>query len=342
VSTAHVGLGSPLSFLVMAQLSSFTFTASIKAPDNAVASSLATTGGWQNTAATPIQALAGDDIISSIGAFADLGAVGTTAPVFGSTAAYYATPPTAAPSLYSAAIANGGNGVIDMGAGRDTLSGTTSGLRSIGILNGKIGGANTTEKIAMGAGDDTIVGLNFSATSANTYAIYNTGTIDLGDGKDLIQGTKLATVASGAAIYNSGTIQGGAGDDTFDAITGGWAGNGKVDGGAGIDCVMGFGSGTFDGGTGVKDSLILPEGSYSVKYAVKPTASTATFGLTRNGDTGIVMNCTGFEAINTINPAAPGLHPQAIGGLRLVGFVIDAAGLITTQTFASNALPLPA
>jgi len=325
----------------MAQLSSFTFTAILKAPDNAVASSLATTGGWQNTATT-IQALVGDDIISSIGAFADLGAVGTAAPVFGPTANYYATTPTAATSLYNAAIANGGNGVIDMGAGRDTLSGTTFGLRSIGILNGKIGGANTTERIAMGAGDDTIVGLNFSATSANTYAIYNTGTIDLGDGKDLIQGTKLSTATSGSAIYNSGTILGGAGDDTFDAITGGWAGNGKVDGGAGIDTVMGFGSGTFDGGAGVKDSLILPEGSYNVKYSVKPTATTATFGLTRNGDTGIVMNCTGFEAIDTINPAAPGVHPQAIGGLRLLGFVIDAAGLMTSQTFASNALPLPA
>jgi hypothetical protein len=312
----------------MAQLSTFRFT-NLAAGDFANAATDSTTGGWQNTAVSPIQALGGEDIIQSIGVFADLGATGTNVPVFGPTSAYYVGTPTL---LYNAAIANGGGGAIDMGAGRDLLTASTSGLRSIGILNGKIGGSNTTERLVMGIGEDSIVGINVSAASASTYGIYNTGTIDLGTGNDTIQGIKSSTAATGAAIFNSGTILGGTGDDTFDALTGGWAGTGTVDGGAGADVLKGFGSGTFNGGAGLKDEIILGEGNYTLKYSAIPTATVAKFALTRNGDATKVMTIEGFEAITSNNPLAAGIHPTAVDGLRTSAFSIDADGLFTSVT----------
>jgi hypothetical protein len=333
----------------MALLSSFRFTPNAKAGDVAAASVLPDTGGWQNNAATTINTLAGDDTISSAGSFAVLGAVaGSATPaVFGPTDAYYATPAslTAASSLYSAAIANGGNGVIDMGAGKDTLTATTFGVRSIGILNGKIGGGGATptgERMVMGLGDDCIVGQNASTGAiANTYGIYNTGTIDLGAGNDSIQGIKVSTAATGAAIFNNGSILGGDGNDSFDALIGGWAGSGTVSGGNGADVVKGFGSGNFDGGAGAKDELILGEGVYNVKYNAVPTAINASFQLTRSGNPGVVMNVVGFEAIGSaLKPLAAGVHPQAVGGLRLASFTIDAAGDFSFTTFQKATAPI--
>jgi len=338
----------------MTLLSTFKFTNLPKAADTADASFLPTTGGWQNNAGTTIAALNGDDIISSSGSFSALGAVAgsLTPPVFGPTDAYYANPAslTGLTSLYSAAIANGGNGVIDMGGGKDTLSATTAGARSIAILNGKIGGggltngvlAPTSERIVMGGGDDCIVGKNIPVdASGNTYGVYNTGTIDLGAGNDSIQGVKNSTAATGAAIFNNGSILGGDGNDTFDALTGGWAGSGKVDCGGGADVVKGFGSGTFDGGAGVKDELILGEGVYTVKYNALPTASVANFQLTRAGNPGVVMNVVGFEGIGSaLKPLAAGVHPQALGGLRLAAFTIDAAGDFTFTTFQAARAPI--
>jgi len=322
----------------MAQLSSVLFTNVANGGDVATAGTTA----WQNTAAAPIQAQAGDDVIQSFFSV-ELGAL-TGTPTYGPNSAYYSVVPTVAANLYKAGIANGGNGTIDMGAGKDILNGTVgSGIRSIGILNGKIGGGGATptgEKLFMGIGDDEIHGINTSDTQANTFGIYNTGTIDLGNGNDTIQGIKASTATTGAAIFNNGSIQGGTGDDTFDALIGGWAGSGKVDGGAGADSVMGFGSGTFDGGAGLNDELILPEGTYAVKYTVRPTATTATFQLTRNGDAGVVMNCTGIEGITSNNPLAAGIHPTVVDTFRLVSFAIDAGGNFTalTLTPASAAL----
>jgi len=319
----------------MAQLSSVVFTNVAQGSDIATAGNTA----WQNTAAAPIQAQAGDDVIRSFFSV-ELGALAGVTPLYGPTAAYYATTPT---SLYKAGIANGGNGTIDMGAGKDILSGNVgSGVRSIGILNGKIGGGGATptgERLVMGTGDDEIHGINTSDTQANTFGIYNTGTIDLGNGNDLIEGIKASTNASGAAIFNNGSILGGSGDDTFDALIGGWAGSGKVDGGAGADSIQGFGSGTFDGGAGLKDELILPDGTYTVKYTVRPTASTATFQLTRNGVTGVVMNCTGIEGITSTNPLAEGIHPTAVDTFRLASFTIEG-GLFTAVSLVPAAAAL--
>jgi len=325
----------------MALLSTFKFTANLKVGDVATAPVTPGTGGWQNNAATTISTLAGDDTIQAFGSY-ELGAVSPAVPALGPTDAYYATAPATLASLYGAAIANGGNGVIDMGAGKDTLSATLYGARSIGVLNGKIGGANTAERIVMGNGDDTIIGQNISGPGvANTYGIYNTGTIDLGIGNDSIQGLKTSTAATGAAIFNNGSILGGDGNDSFDALTGGWAGNGTVNGGNGADVVMGFGSGSFDGGAGAKDELLLGEGAYTVKYNAVPTLTTASFQLTRAGSAGIVMNCQGFEAIGSaLKPLLAGPHPQAIGGLRVAGFTIDALGDFTSQTFARAGAPL--
>jgi len=323
----------------MAFLSTVKFTANLKAGEVATAPIAPATSGWQNIATT-ISTLAGDDTIQSF-AVCELGAVGAV-PVLPANDAYYVTAPATLASLYSASIANGGAGVIDMGAGKDTLSGMAYGTRSIGILNGKIGGANTAERMVMGIGDDTIIGQNVSGGLIHgTYGIYNTGTIDLGVGNDGIQGIKASTAATGAAIFNNGSILGGDGNDSFDALTGGWAGNGTVNGGNGADVVMGFGSGSFDGGAGAKDELMLGEGAYTVKYNAVPTASTASFQLTRAGSAGIVMNCQGFEAIGSaLKPLLAGVHPQAIGGLRVAGFTIDALGDFTTQTFARAGAPL--
>jgi hypothetical protein len=323
----------------MAQLSSFRFTNVAKGGEVATAGTTA----WQNTAVAPIQAQAGDDVIQSFFGV-ELGAL-TGTPTYGPNSAYYSVLPTVAANLYTVGVANGGNGTIDMGAGRDILSGTIgSGARSISILNGKIGGGGATptgEKLVMGVGDDEIHGINNSPSGANSYGIYNTGTIDLGTGNDIIQGIKTSTSNSGAAIFNSGSIIGGAGDDEFDALIGGWAGSGKVDGGAGADSVMGFGSGTFDGGAGLKDELILGAGTYALEYKAIPTATTASFRLTRAGDAGVVMNVINFEAIGSIDPLA-GIHPQALDGLRPSAFTIDELGAFTSVTFVSAKAPVVA
>jgi hypothetical protein len=306
----------------MALLSSFLFTNNARRGDLATASSDPITGGWQNTSS--IGTLAGDDTIQAIGVFADL-----------NTVTYGSVTVAGVAQAYNAAIANGGSGVIDMGAGKDILSGTTSGLRSIGILNGKVGSTTATSaRIAMGAGDDEIHGINVSASNANTYGIYNTGVIDLGAGNDVIQGIKSSTAASGAAIYNVGTIIGGLGNDEFDAMQGGWAGTGTVDCGAGDDVVTGFGSGNFNGGAGLKDELILPAGTYAITYNAIPTATTANFKLTKDGNTSVVMNLVGFEGIGSIDPLA-GIHPTATDGLRPTAFTIDALGAFTSVTFVA-------
>jgi hypothetical protein len=333
----------------MAQLSTFAFTTALKVADSADS---VTNGqnGWQNHSAgittfATVSAKAGDDTIQSIGYRAVLGNLaGTPVNPVAPTSAYYQAVPTV---LYSAAIANGRNGTIDMGVGADTLKGSIAGANTIGVLNGKIGGSTlktfvpvatggtTTSQILMGEGDDSIIGENTSAADANSYGIYNSGYIDLGNGKDSIIGVKSSTSTTGAAIYNSGLMVGGLGDDTFDAFQGGWAGNGTVNCGFGNDTVTGFGSGNFDGGAGVNDALVLGAGSYTVKYTVRPTATAATFNLTRLGDAN-VMKLTGFEAITSFNPLAEGVHPQALAGQRLSAFTINDAGVFTAVSLVAN------
>jgi len=302
--------------------------ASVKGGDLVIAPTARATGGWQNTAT--INALTGHDIISATGKFAGLADFAT----YGSTTVKINGVATSL--AYSAAVANSGSGTIDMGSGKDTLSGTTSGLRSIGILNGKVGSAaGTSARLLMGADDDQIVGVNASGdNAANTFGIYNTGLIDLGSGNDSIQGIKSSTGTTGAAIFNVGTIVGGAGNDTFDAFQGGWAGTGTVDCGVGDDAVMGFGSGTFNGGAGVGDELILPAGKYTVAYNEIPTPTTSDFRLTRSGDKGVVMNCIGFETIVSADLLAV-ISVTAVDGTRPTGFTVDDQGFFSGVTLVA-------
>ena len=85
---------------------------------------------------------------------------------------------------------------------------------------------------------------------------------------DVMRGV-AAQYAAGAASATAGAaslqplIDGGAGDDVFDALTGGWGGNGRADLGSGNDTVRGFGSGTFDGGFGF-DTLVFNAGTYNI------------------------------------------------------------------------------
>jgi hypothetical protein len=301
--------------------------ATVKGGDVVIAPTARATGGWQNTGT--INALTGHDILSSTGVFAPLADVAT----YGG--ATVITAGVTSSLLYNAAIANAGSGTIDMGSGKDTLSGTTSGLRSIGILNGKVGSkVATSASLIMGTDDDQIVGVNASGTHANTFGIYNTGIIDLGSGNDSIQGIKSSTSPTGAAIYNIGTIVGGTGNDTFDAFQGGWAGTGTVDCGVGDDAVMGFGSGTFNGGAGLGDELILPAGKYTVAYNEIPTPTTSDFRLTRSGDKGVVMNCIGFETIVSADLLAV-ISVTAVDGTRPTGFTVDDQGFFSGVTLVA-------
>jgi len=307
--------------------------ASVKGGDLVIAPTARATGGWQNTAT--INALTGHDIISSTGAFAGLADVAT----YGCTTAKISGVLTAL--TYSAAVANSGSGVIDMGSGKDSLIGNTSGARSIAILNGKVGSTvGTNAMLLMGSDDDQILGVNASGdTVANAFGIYNTGIIDLGSGNDSIQGIMSSAKSSGAAIFNVGTIVGGAGNDSFDAFQGGWAGTGTVDCGIGDDVVTGFGSGTFNGGVGVGDELILPEGKYTVSYNTIPTATSSDFRLTRNGDKRVVMNCLNFETIVSADPLGV-ITLTTLGGTRPTSFTVDALGLFTGVTLVAADAPI--
>ncbi|WP_415409231.1 hypothetical protein ACLM45_10630 [Synechococcus sp. A10-1-5-9] len=88
-------------------------------------------------------------------------------------------------------------------------------------------------------------------------------TIDTGDGDGTVTGVASSATGEAVGIFNNGVIDGGAGDDVFDALTGGWGGNGRADLGSGNDTVRGFGSGTFDGGIGF-DTLICKSGTYNI------------------------------------------------------------------------------
>ena len=88
-------------------------------------------------------------------------------------------------------------------------------------------------------------------------------TIDTGDGDDTVTGVASSATGEAVGIFNNGVIDGGAGDDVFDALTGGWGGNGRADLGSGNDTVRGFGSGTFDGGVGF-DTLVFNAGTYNI------------------------------------------------------------------------------
>jgi hypothetical protein len=86
------------------------------------------------------------------------------------------------------------------------------------------------------------------------FIVYRNGTINTGDGKDII--------TSSNGIENHGTINTGNGAD-FIIANGGFSGMGSVFLGNGKDYLKGFGTGNFNGGNN-QDTLELTSGSYTV------------------------------------------------------------------------------
>ena len=156
---------------------------------------------------------------------------------------------------------NGGK--IDSGLANDRITGNGK-SRSGDAYGISLNGSNAETKIDTGLGNDSVVG-KARSRSGNAFGINNlrNSTIDTGDGDDTVTGVASSATGEAVGIFNNGVIDGGAGDDVFDALTGGWGGNGRADLGSGNDTVRGFGSGTFDGGVGF-DTLIFNAGTYNI------------------------------------------------------------------------------
>ena len=156
---------------------------------------------------------------------------------------------------------NGGK--IDSGLANDRITGNGK-SRSGDAYGISLNGSNAETKIDTGLGNDSVVG-KARSRSGNAFGINNlrNSTIDTGDGDDTVTGVASSATGEAVGIFNNGVIDGGAGDDVFDALTGGWGGNGRADLGSGNDTVRGFGSGTFDGGVGF-DTLVFNAGTYNI------------------------------------------------------------------------------
>ena len=156
---------------------------------------------------------------------------------------------------------NGGK--IDSGLANDRITGNGK-SRSGDAYGISLNGSNAETKIDTGHGNDSVVG-KARSRSGNAFGINNSrnSTIDPGAGDDTVTGVASSATGEAVGIFNNGVIDGGAGDDVFDALTGGWGGNGRADLGSGNDTVRGFGSGTFDGGVGF-DTLVFNAGTYNI------------------------------------------------------------------------------
>ena len=157
--------------------------------------------------------------------------------------------------------------VINALAGNDIIKGTSSTDSGIG----NDGTINT------GDGDDIIKGTGTGS------GISNYGTINTGDGNDRITGTG----GDFYGIFNYGTIKTGDGNDIVDALEGGFDGDGTTYLDAGNDTLKGFGTGNFYGGAGT-DKLFFGEGTYVI------SGSTVVFN-------GATMNVNQFEKIGGAN-----------------------------------------
>lgn len=188
--------------------------------------------------------------------------------------------------------------IIDTGDGNDTITGE-GGLYGISNMKVGINDTITIGTIDTGDGNDFICG-----TSSTGIGIYNestldpitgsiiVGIIDTRDGNDTIIGQ-----GEYYGISNSGTISLGAGNDklTVSHTTSGgldFGGDGSVFAGVGNDLISGFGTGKFYGGGG-KDTLVLPQGSYTLGSATIGTETFTTFTDASNN----IMNVTQFEVL---------------------------------------------
>lgn len=210
-------------------------------------------------------------------------------------------------------------GKIDTGLGNDVVFGagdditapenmaflSAAGISTIGsgIINAKTGMIN------LGEGDDLLVGETWAVKQLNVgegprAGIVNYGLINTGNGNDHICGFSGTTEPDNKGIFNDGTIITGSGNDFIDALTGGFSGTGLTDLGLGEDTLVGFGSGRFDGGSGIKDKVLLADGSYAFagfgRLENEPDAA-GFFKLTTGSDTMLIKN---FELIGSAAAAA--------------------------------------
>ena len=240
-------------------------------------------------------------------------------------------------------------GSIDVGTGNDILFGAAddiigevakSSLPSdakyigSGVLNGQIG------TILLGEGNDTLRGETWSISApkdplSHSAGIVNFGTIDAGNGNDLVSGYSGILNPTNIAILNNGLIKTGAGDDTVDALTGGFSGSGLTDLGDGNDTLIGFGTGRFDGGGGFsasqKDTLLLASGTYVCSLSSGPE---------------------GFFSLSQEDPVTHNSTTMLLQGFELIGAAANpssAINFLAGQTYdvldgniSSYATPIPA
>lgn len=246
----------------------------------------------------------------------------------------------------SVGIQNAGS--LLMGAGIDKIGtdAAQNGLINTGLLD-------------TGSGGDRLDATSFDGM-VGSHAIYNTGTISMGTNdeadKDVLTGGSLghgvltaSYTPDHAGIFNSGTINMGGGKDVLDALVGGFAGGGTYNlGGTNsrgqldtdADAVSGFGWGTFNGGGG-RNSITLPGGTYHIAYTVKPltlrdlASGTVTrevngvFDKNPDGTTITTMTFNNFDSIGGFDPLAGALHLANVPG--------GAAAVQVLSSFTVNA-----
>lgn len=188
-------------------------------------------------------------------------------------------------------------GIIDTGKGKDFISGNATPREAIagninyGIINDSLSTISTGEgndsifgrakarvsrgianysDISTGEGDDSIIGIAEAKSNGGVGGRIgirqtNLGTIDMGDGEDLIrgEGRTLGIENPGSiniGIENGGVINMGKGNDTVDALTGGFSRSGisvgTVNLGKGEDLILGYGEQIVDGGEGYDTAMM--------------------------------------------------------------------------------------
>lgn len=151
--------------------------------------------------------------------------------------------------------------------------------------------------INTGQGDDVLVGTSYyMASNIPNVGISNDGTINTGDGNDTITGTGPSGIRNGFGNWSffrgTGTILTGAGDDT---ITGtGWHGisnNNKIDTGTGNDKITGTGSSQ----GGISNDGTIDTGSGNDQI----TGTGIDIGISNSGD-GKIITGNGNDQITGI------------------------------------------
>jgi hypothetical protein len=215
----------------------------------------------------------------------------------------------------SSGLYNDYNATIDTGNGRDTITGvawsdywgpsiwnlgsiktgndedyiSTYKYISYGYPNygyTKYGAFANEGMVSLGDGNDVLDAMVNVASVPYDHAIWNSGTIEAGNGHD--------TILSNTTIYNDNLIDTGNGND-FILTEKGFHGSGNVFLGDGEDYLKGFGSGYYEGGND-QDSLALTSGSYTIGIG----GADVSFTGTRDNQP-IVMQTSGFEKLIVTN-----------------------------------------